>query len=303
MKFYLAGRGAGKTFQCVEYLKANPEAVLVVPDQMRAKYIADLYGVSLKRIRTVNQLDMIRGLANTTLVIDGLESMLHKFFGNSPIAIVTLDGENEMTDYITPANLSMAEVVDGVRPPFKCAIPGCETHNPVGEPFTAFAGVPEHLQPTGGTRAERPSDAPLPPPPTRANREGDSQSLPVVQEGVADIQSAVIADINTRREVGIERYGTALQAGNGRDALLDAYEEALDLCMYLKQAMVERDAAEHMTQQQAERNRLEIEAASQGFRLVAKPPDPRPPSPQKTEVGSTGVGSTLPPAELKDWTL
>ena len=31
------------------------------------------------------------------------------------------------------------------------------------------------------------------------------------------------------------------KAFNGRDALLDAYEEAIDLCMYLKQAIVERD--------------------------------------------------------------
>ena len=51
----------------------------------------------------------------------------------------------------------------------------------------------------------------------------------------------VIADITARREVGIQRYGTALQAGNGRDALRDAYEEALDLASYLRQAIEERD--------------------------------------------------------------
>jgi len=28
---------------------------------------------------------------------------------------------------------------------------------------------------------------------------------------------------------------------NGRDALRDAYEEALDLCQYLRQALYERD--------------------------------------------------------------
>jgi hypothetical protein len=56
------------------------------------------------------------------------------------------------------------------------------------------------------------------------------------------IQDLVIADIEKRRELGISRYGTALQAGNGRDALRDAYEEAIDLSMYLKQAIVERDA-------------------------------------------------------------
>ena len=70
-------------------------------------------------------------------------------------------------------------------------------------------------------------------------RPGD-QALPVVNDE-RDIQSLVIADIEARRLVGIERYGTALQPHNGRDALRDAYEEALDLACYLKQAIVERD--------------------------------------------------------------
>lgn len=70
-------------------------------------------------------------------------------------------------------------------------------------------------------------------------RDGD-QPLPE-RNGETDIQSLVIADIQGRREVGITRYGTALQPFNGRDALRDAYEEAMDLTMYLKQAMVERD--------------------------------------------------------------
>lgn len=56
-----------------------------------------------------------------------------------------------------------------------------------------------------------------------------------------DIQTLVIADIATRRQVGIQRYGTPLQPHNGRDALRDAYEEALDLAMYLRQAIAERD--------------------------------------------------------------
>lgn len=71
------------------------------------------------------------------------------------------------------------------------------------------------------------------------DRPGD-QPLPTPNDA-RDIQSMVIDDIGKRRSVGIERYGTALQPNNGRDALRDAYEEALDLCMYLKQAMVERD--------------------------------------------------------------
>jgi len=72
-------------------------------------------------------------------------------------------------------------------------------------------------------------------------RPGD-QPLPV-PNGSQDIQSMVIADIAARREVGIARYGTTLQAGNGRDALRDAYEEALDLSVYLRQVIEERDMA------------------------------------------------------------
>jgi hypothetical protein len=53
----------------------------------------------------------------------------------------------------------------------------------------------------------------------------------------------VIADIEKRKAVGLERYGTLLQPFNGRDALRDAYEEALDLAQYLRQAIEERDSA------------------------------------------------------------
>lgn len=66
------------------------------------------------------------------------------------------------------------------------------------------------------------------------------QPMPIPNDA-PDVQSMVIEDIRRRREVGIERYGTALQPHNGRDALRDAYEEALDLACYLRQAMAERD--------------------------------------------------------------
>lgn len=55
------------------------------------------------------------------------------------------------------------------------------------------------------------------------------------------IHDLVIADMKARKAMGLAKYGTPLQAGNGRDALMDAYQEALDLCMYLKQAIEERD--------------------------------------------------------------
>lgn len=56
------------------------------------------------------------------------------------------------------------------------------------------------------------------------------------------IQSLVREDLAAREILGISRYGTALQADNGRDALRDAYEEAMDLTCYLRQAIEERDS-------------------------------------------------------------
>lgn len=43
-----------------------------------------------------------------------------------------------------------------------------------------------------------------------------------------------------RRQLGIERYGTPLQAHNGRDVLRDIAEETLDRIAYLQQLATER---------------------------------------------------------------
>jgi hypothetical protein len=55
------------------------------------------------------------------------------------------------------------------------------------------------------------------------------------------IWELVIEDMKARDEHGRKEYGTPLQAHNGRDALVDAYQECLDMAVYLKQAIVERD--------------------------------------------------------------
>jgi hypothetical protein len=55
------------------------------------------------------------------------------------------------------------------------------------------------------------------------------------------ITELVIRDLQERSRVGALRYGTPLRAHNGRDPLRDAYEEALDLCQYLRQAIEERE--------------------------------------------------------------
>jgi len=51
----------------------------------------------------------------------------------------------------------------------------------------------------------------------------------------------VVNDLTVRAEVGKGKYGTYLRTNNGRNALVDAYQEALDLCMYLKQKLMEEN--------------------------------------------------------------
>lgn len=63
---------------------------------------------------------------------------------------------------------------------------------------------------------------------------------PPVPNDRPSILALVRADLEERERVGIQRYGTPLQAHNGRDALVDAYQEALDLAAYLRQAIEER---------------------------------------------------------------
>lgn len=67
----------------------------------------------------------------------------------------------------------------------------------------------------------------------------DPQPAPI-PNGSTPVWDLVIADMSERKEFGGRKYGTYLQPFNGRDALVDAYQEALDLCVYLRQEIEER---------------------------------------------------------------
>ena len=49
------------------------------------------------------------------------------------------------------------------------------------------------------------------------------------------LKARFIADMKARDALGRARYGTPLQTNNGRDWLRDAYEESLDLLVYIRQ--------------------------------------------------------------------
>lgn len=66
----------------------------------------------------------------------------------------------------------------------------------------------------------------------------DEQAPPGPSSG--DVWLLVLKDMEGRRLHGIEKYGVPVQPRNGRDPLVDAYQEALDLCVYLRQAIEER---------------------------------------------------------------
>lgn len=54
------------------------------------------------------------------------------------------------------------------------------------------------------------------------------------------IRLQIDGDMGCRDHMGRKKYGKPLRSNNGRDALRDAYQEALDLCAYLRQLQEDR---------------------------------------------------------------
>ncbi len=54
------------------------------------------------------------------------------------------------------------------------------------------------------------------------------------------VWSLVLTDMMDRDLDGRRKYGVPLQASNGRDHLVDAYQEALDLVVYLRAEIEKR---------------------------------------------------------------
>lgn len=129
-----------------------------------------------------------------------------------------------------PAQTTAERYTDGATPP-----PGAKRETKFFDTVQTRPGaVPESK--TSGTGS--PLSTSLPGPEPTKQREGD-QPLPETSDRPF-VQHAVIRDIEERIEVGVERYGTPLQPMNGRDTMLDAYEEALDLAVYLRSVRYER---------------------------------------------------------------
>jgi len=69
--------------------------------------------------------------------------------------------------------------------------------------------------------------------------EGTAIQSPPVRNNTTPVYKRVMADIEDRATLGCEKYGTYLQTFNGRDALVDLYQELLDAVQYLRQKIDE----------------------------------------------------------------
>ena len=72
-----------------------------------------------------------------------------------------------------------------------------------------------------------------------------------------EVTPLVIKDLELRSKMGKEKYGETLRAFNGRNALVDAYQEALDLVQYLRQLLEEQATTVVPTQVKPEPTRIE----------------------------------------------
>lgn len=67
----------------------------------------------------------------------------------------------------------------------------------------------------------------------------DPQPAPQPGEAPASVD-LVVVDLAERKRHGVAKYGVAHQFDNGRDHCVDAYQEALDLSVYLRAEIEKR---------------------------------------------------------------
>lgn len=75
-------------------------------------------------------------------------------------------------------------------------------------------------------------------------RKDATRPEPMPTEGGVPVWREVIKDMQARDDFGKSKYNNRLKTHNGRDPLIDAYQEALDLAVYLKQCIMEREEGE-----------------------------------------------------------
>ena len=115
----------------------------------------------------------------------------------------------------------------------------CGEPSPGGEPVLLCSYSPHKDGPHSWSLRQREGDQPLP---VHRAGEPDIQSIAIMDlraNHALPVTEQVVAMIEARRRLGIARYGSALQAFNGRDAGQDLLEELVDALVYACQLWVE----------------------------------------------------------------
>ena len=67
------------------------------------------------------------------------------------------------------------------------------------------------------------------------------QPQPDLRSNGTPVHTVVAREIEQRAEMGLYSYNTYLRPHNGRNALVDLYQELLDAVLYLRQHLLEQD--------------------------------------------------------------
>lgn len=76
------------------------------------------------------------------------------------------------------------------------------------------------------------------------NSSHTDSTQPKPSAGGQSVTEAVIQDFQTRRKYGIKKYGQELLTVDGRDTLIEIYQELMDAVVYTKKALMEREKAQ-----------------------------------------------------------
>lgn len=110
-----------------------------------------------------------------------------------------------------------------------------------------------------------------------------TRQQPAPTPGRENVTEALVAAILARAEIGAEKYGVRLETHNGRDALVDLFQEQLDAAQYTMQALMEWDEMEQelralrqdvaFAEQQQRGMKAEVEAAHKAAAEMRKERD------------------------------
>ena len=75
----------------------------------------------------------------------------------------------------------------------------------------------------------------------KADSPNTPEPPPLPNPGEPTVLSLVLADLQERAEHGLKKYKQYLTAGDGRDHLMDLYQELMDAVMYIRQEIRERE--------------------------------------------------------------